>query len=343
MVINFNSSVLIGRNILSHQIKLLKGKKIVLVISPTPDNLFGVLFKNILLKKIIITNNNLKEIKKLANKKELKDCEIIVGFGAGTCLDIAKTLAHLNSKYLIAIPSVLSCNVFATNKSVITQNKKAKTIDSKIPDKIIIELELFKKTNERFIFSGLADALSIYTALYDWELAIKSKKEKEDKLIMNFARSILYSVLENYSHFFNINEQTIQELSKVLLLSGYITNIYGSGRPESGSEHMFSRAIEESGLYNKKILHGETVMLGILLCSELQKRSDKRLYDIAARMSLISTLNRLNLDRKKIADLLLTASTIRLERYSIYNKVHLNKGKSLRIANKVMNKLENDK
>tara|TARA_Y100000310_G_C20685873_1_gene818952 strand:+ start:1632 stop:2543 length:912 start_codon:yes stop_codon:yes gene_type:complete len=291
-------------------------------------------------KPVLIETNDIIEIQKVASSPELRNATIIA-VGSGTILDVAKVITSINNTKLIAIPSILSSNVFATNKSVILKEGTVKTIQSKIPDKIIIDIDLIKRAKPRYNWSGIADVLSIFTALYDWKLAMKENGEQDHKLARNLAESLLSTIHQTYPEILNLSDVGIKSLAECLVFSGYVTNLYGSGRPESGSEHMFSRAIEESLDFNKKILHGESVMLGILLTSELQGQNNDLIYDIANKMKLKSILRDLSLTEDKIVDYLLKASTIRRERFSIFNMVEVDRPKAVEMVERVMSRLEN--
>ncbi|MBU2633990.1 MAG: iron-containing alcohol dehydrogenase [Nanoarchaeota archaeon] len=339
MLSNYNPEVIIEPNILELELDKLKDQKIVLLTTKTPYKLFNSYLKN-LEPKILIISKDIAEINKISSSKEIINSDIIVGFGSGTVLDVSKVISSKTQKKLIAIPTVLSCNVFATNKSTIIEEGKIKTIDSKVPDKVIIDTKIIKLSDVRYTLAGMADVLSIITAIFDWRLARKNGKEKYNYFIAEVGKALVTHIKQNYKKIFDKNDKAIEELAQMLLFSGYITNLYGCGRPESGSEHMFARAIEESNIYQKKLLHGESVILGILLSLELQGQNNVDfIYDIAKRMGIKKIFDDLSITEEDIILYLLKASQIRRERFTIFNLVNLGYEEAKVIVKKVLSKI----
>lgn len=198
------------------------------------------------------------------------DYDTYVGFGGGTAIDIAKFLSHRNpGSKCIAIPSMLSTNVFATNKTAAIYKTHKKTVDSKLPDTVILDHNLLEKSMQENIF-GLADALSIHTAMRDWLIADREGAEPVEYKFLGWDASILYKAQEIVKKIdlpFPDNEAIIKETFDVLLQAGYITNEWGCGRPESGSEHIVAKYIEE--LVN--VPHAVAVTCGIAIVSQLQR------------------------------------------------------------------------
>lgn len=193
-----------------------------------------------------------------------------VGFGGGTAIDIAKFLSHRNPpSTCIAIPSMLSTNVFATNKTAAIYKTHKKTVDSKLPDKVILDYDLLEKSMQENIF-GLADALSIHTAMRDWLIADREGIEPVVYKFLGWDTSILYKaqeIVKKIALSFPDNEIIIEETFDVLLQAGYITNEWGCGRPESGSEHVVAKYIEEL----VSVPHAVAVTCGIAIVSQLQE------------------------------------------------------------------------
>ncbi|MBI4980306.1 iron-containing alcohol dehydrogenase [Candidatus Woesearchaeota archaeon] len=340
MIANFNSEVVIGNGILKTYISDQSSSNFVLITTKTPYKLFRKYFKDANYAKIIIKSNDISEINAVADSFRPRKFQRVIAFGSGTTIDFAKALSSKIGGYLVAIPTILSCNAFATNKSVVRSNSKLVSITSKTPDKVIIDLDIIKLSQERYNFAGVADVLSIFTALFDWNLAVQSKMEDKNQLIENISQSLLESMMQRSSEIFTKRDVALKKLAQMLLISGYVTNLYGSGRPESGSEHMFARAIEESGRYYKKMLHGEAVLLGILLCSELQCQKNDYFYDIATRINLLTVLQGIRMDQKQIETYLLKASKIRRDRFTIFNKINLSQKMANTIVTKVLSKLK---
>lgn len=189
----------------------------------------------------------------------LSKVDTYIGFGGGTALDIAKYLANLNHAKCIAIPSMLSTNAFATNKVAKVTSDGKITVDSVLPKEIWYDDEVINLSRKENIF-GLADAFSIYTALYDWDIS----GEKKNVIIYQRAWNTYVKALDCVHK----KKQSQKEIFDILLEAGYVTNDYGSGRPESGSEHIVAKEIEKL----VKVPHALAVVCGICIMSLVQER-----------------------------------------------------------------------
>ena len=237
-----------------------------------------------------------------------KDIDTIVGVGGGTAIDIAKYLAYKYSRRCIAVPSMLSTNVFATDKVAEITPKGKITTQGALPDEVWIDEDFLKLSMKENLY-GLADAMSIGTALNDWIIAENENNEIIDHKIYGMACETLCDALEA-----SITTDNLLKLCNVIAASGYITNEYGSGRPESGSEHIVAKEIERL----LPVPHAVAVTCGIATMGQLQP------YSVMVRYLIPTALKRLGLynDVKKYIkiDVLYKAIsnvTARPDRYTI--------------------------
>ena len=339
MKTGYSPSIEIGTGLLKSEISRIKNKSVLLMTSKTPYSLLKEDLGEF--DPIIVESNDITKLKEIASSKFIKGADVILGVGSGTVIDGAKTVSYLSNKELIAVPSVLSTNVFATNKSVIFEKDRIKSIESKIPERVVIDFDVIKLAKRGYNLSGVGDILSIFTAIYDWKLAVEKQEEKTNPLVMNLAEALLNTLKEEYTNIIKLDEAGLRKLAECLIYSGYLTILYGSGRPESGSEHMFSCAIDQERKH--KLLHGESVILGILLSSELQGQDNELIYKIANEIGLLNSLKKSSFTEKDAVHYLLKASLIRRGRFTIFNVINLNRKSATEIVSKVFLKLKNGK
>ena len=278
------------------------------------------------INKIKFENDKVKTInwhdisKKIENidivVKEIKKIEKVVTFGGGSTIDIGKYISHKLKNEYICIPSMLSTNSYATNKVALIENGKKTTLEAKLPDCIILDDNVLRMSETENLY-GLADVLSIYTALYDWKLASLDIGEKIDKKIydmaINLLNEVIYFIKQNsFEEIINNNNKLFEYIG----IAGYITNLYGTGRPESGSEHIFAKELESA----IDVPHGISVSLGIIIMSILQGRKLDEIINVIHKLKVIDKRCIYGINKDVIQRCIRNLKP-RDERYTIVNKI----------------------
>lgn len=286
------------------------------------------------IKKIKFENENVKSInwhdisKKIEKLdmviKKNNNIERVVTFGGGSTIDIGKYIANkLNVKY-VCIPSMLSTNSYATNKVALIEDGKKITLDAKMPDSIVLDDEILKISEIENLY-GLADVLSIYTALYDWKLASEDIKEKIDEKIYKMSTNLLNEVIEFISN--NTLEEiasNTEKLFEYIGIAGYITNLYGTGRPESGSEHIFAKELES----HIDIPHGISVSLGIIIMAMMQNRETEEIIKAISKIQVLNKKEKYGVNRYIIEECIKNLKP-RDGRYTVINRPNIDYRKIL--------------
>lgn len=258
--------------------KVVFGKAEIVIDGLTKDDLFVYskksLFylsykKDIIAKKICFSDYNID--KKWIDEYILKNnVSRIISLGNGKVTDVAKYIADCKNIQLISIPSILSNNVYFTDKSCLVENDKKSTYQTKIPEVLIYDEDFLLKSDFQFHFYGLMDIICMYVSLMDWKLASIVNDEEIDEVIYSDCEKLLNELTNNKTLILRKNKKSLKIIFDLLNETGNIVCKYGSGRPVSGSEHVFSNGIEQE----IEIYHGESVALGILLLSSFS-RSNK--------------------------------------------------------------------
>ena len=239
----------------------------------------------------------------------------VVSYGGGSTIDIGKYIADKLDVRFVCIPTMLSTNSYATNKVALIKENKKITIEAKVPETIIIDDELLNLSKEENIY-GLADVFSIYTALYDWKLAQKDINEKIDDNIYNMSEKLLQDVLKfvNNNEFDDIVKNNIK-LFEFIGIAGYITNLYGTGRPESGSEHIMAKEIER----RINVPHGMAASIGILTVGLMQNRDILEIIKVIKKLKIFEKADKYGLNKEIIEKCFIDLKS-REDRYSIVNR-----------------------
>jgi len=198
-------------------------------------------------------------------KKLLDQYDSIIGVGGGKSIDIGKFVAYHSKKPFISIPTTASNDGIAS--PIISL--KQPSIMAESPIAVIADMEIIKKSPKRLLSAGLGDVVSNITAVLDWKLAHKEIGEEYSDSSAIFSKTIAMELIDYILNSPNLNEYP-KKLVKALIGSGITIAIAGSTRPASGSEHLFSHALDYLKIkYDLKLdsLHGEQCGVGTIISS----------------------------------------------------------------------------
>ena len=223
-------------------------------------------FDNVNDFKIEVFNGecSLKEIER--SSLVVKDYDVVIGFGGGKILDVAKAIAHFNKKYLIIIPTSASNDGPCTAVSVLYHEDGS--LDrylylDKNPDMVLVDTNIIITCPLRLTIAGMGDALSTY-------FEARANGKMNDEARECFDNLMKYGI-DSISGFEN---KEIGDLQEIIIR----TNIYlsGVGFEKSGT----NLAHEISYKLDCPKMHGEKVAYGTLveLCYENAEEFDE-VYD----------------------------------------------------------------
>jgi glycerol dehydrogenase-like iron-containing ADH family enzyme len=113
--------------------------------------------------------------------------------------------------------------------------------------------------------------------------------------------------------------------------AGHITNKFGSGRPESGSEHIFAKTLEKI----VDIPHGMSVAVGIVMMSMLHQANTNEIVRALRKVGILDNLRDSTLTRQALRTALLRLKP-RIDRYTVINEVVF----TVELAEKLLNRFE---
>ena len=262
---------------------------------------------------------NVNGCKIYAHKERVK---IIIGFGGGRALDIAKKVAFDTERKLVLIPTAPSHNGLISRTASLFDNGIKKSFLCRFPKIVIIPFFLWKKAG-RHIKAGILDVLASITAVQDVFLSNaktgEAIKERELKLALFGVKKV-------------INIKSLKNLETALLCGGLAMK--ESSRYCSGSEHEAEKAIAEKF---KEYMHGEiagvcSLIVAKLYCEKIKQNlifDSSELFEdlvkIYRKTGVISVVKEILENRKFVNEAskaLKTVNTIRPERFTLWNVVN---------------------
>lgn len=239
----------------------------------------------------------------------------VLGVGGGRVIDVAKLAATYKNTYFVSMPTSASHDGIASPRAAIKNSIGSTSIEAQSPMAVIADTEIIKNAPFRFLSAGCADIVSNCTAIKDWKLAKRLLNEYYSESAAALSLMTAKLIIDSSDSIKEGLEQSARLVMKSLFSSGMAISIAGSSRPASGSEHMFSHALDS--ITKKPALHGEQCGIGTILMMNLHGGDWKFIRDALKSMKAPITAYELNIDPEDIIDALTMAHTIRPERYTI--------------------------
>ena len=198
------------------------------------------------------------------------DC--VVGVGSGTICDLNKYATFYANKEnplpLVIVQTALSVNAFSDNSSVMLINGVKRTVHSRYPSILIIDLDIVTAAPPEMNVSGYGDLIATWTAPVDWYLGYTlGMGGNFHTAPSDMIRTQCERLLENSQRLAACDPQVIGDLANVLTLSGLSMGLADESSPASGSEHVMSHLIDmASGVRKTGICyHGTQVAVSGIL------------------------------------------------------------------------------
>ena len=255
------------------------------------------------------TNENVKKVKKTA--KEIK-AGFLLGVGGGSKIDVAKLCAKEIGKPFISVPTSASHDGVASPKASI---KGGVSVDAVVPLGIIADTYIIAKAPYSMLASGCADVISNLTAVKDWELAHKLRNETFSTSASTLSEMSARVIMENADIIKPGLEESVWIVIKPLIESGASMCIAGSSRPTSGSEHLFSHALDR--IAPGKALHGEQCGVGAIMMMYLHDGNWEEIRYALKKIGAPVNAKQLGIKKGDIVKALVMANKIRKDRYTI--------------------------
>ena len=325
----FNNILKVEQNCIDKIYELLymnniKGK-ILFVTDYLVDELYGNEVCNQIIKlgdykKEYVNNNTIEYAMTLAENVIINDIDYIIGLGGGKVLDVCKYAAYVSKRVFVSIPTTIANDGIASPIAVLKRKDgKPKSLGCSIPEIIIIDTNLIQNSPIQLIKAGIGDTISNYMALIDWEFACEKNKDTMNGFAYIMAKSSLDALMN--TEFDEICPEFINVLANSLVLSGIAMEFAGSSRPVSGSEHLFSHALDYYCEANN--LHGIQVALGTIAILKLLDFQYKHLLNYLNRFQVDINPKRIGITQDIFIKCMQNATKMRNNRYTYLHEVNL--------------------
>ena len=265
---------------------------------------------------IEVTNDSsMDEVKRIKEIAFKNDAKYILGVGSGTSIDVAKLASTELGLPFISVPTAASHDGIVSSRASIMHDGKSTSLEANAPIAVVADTEIIADAPYHLLAAGCGDIISNYTAVLDWELAHRLKNESFSEYAAALSRMTAKIVVDSADLIKPDLESSARIVVKALVSSGVAMSIAGSTRPASGSEHMFSHALNQ--VAPAPALHGEQCGVGAIMMMYLHGGDWERIRDALKIIHAPTNADELGIEDKYILEALVLAHTIRPERYTI--------------------------
>jgi len=280
-------------------------------------------------ENLIVKNAEYKEVEKVVEYLKENKNGSIIAVGGGSVIDIAKLASFTEKIPFISIPTTSSHDGIASSRASIVKDGKKTSFEAHSPIAIIADISVIVQAPYRFLAAGCGDLIANYTAVKDWELAYRLRNEYYSEYAASLSLMSAKLMIENAEVIKNGLEESVRKVVKGLISSGVAMSIAGSSRPASGSEHLFSHALDR--IAKNPALHGEQCGVGSIIMMYLHGGNWREIRDALKTVKAPTNSEELGVSKEEITEALMIAPTIR-NRYTILGDKELSRDVAHSIA-----------
>jgi len=264
---------------------------------------------------IVVEKATMEEVERVQNHAMKWGVDSLVAVGGGSVIDVAKLASFNYEVPFISVPTAASHDGIASPRASIKEKVGSVSMQARSPVAVLADTSLISKAPYRMLASGCADVISNLTAILDWQLAWRLKREYYSSFAVALAKTAADLIIEDAEYIKPGIEEASWIAVKSMIVSGVAMSVANSSRPASGAEHMFSHALDR--IAPGKAMHGEQCGVGAIMMMYLHggdwKKIKKAIKDIGAP----TTARELGVSKEDIVEALMMAPKVRPDRYTI--------------------------
>lgn len=265
--------------------------------------------------------------------------DLLIGVGGGRIMDITKVISYYLKIPYISVPTSASHDgtaspAIATPFANILRSRYGQLESIHAPHAIVADIEIIAKAPKETIASGVGDLVAKFTAVRDWKLAHLIKGEEFSEYAASLALMSAHLVAGRAKIISTGNLEGIAVLVKALIGSGVAISIAGSSRPASGSEHLFSHALDylASKYGFTPNTHGAQCGVGTIMMAKLHGLNWRKIRKILKIVGAPVNSEELGINPEYIVKALSIAHTIKSNFYTILGENGITENAARKLA-----------
>lgn len=278
----------------------------------------------------IVNGPTLWEVEAVEERIEELKPQVVLGVGGGTKIDVAKLSSTRRNIPFISVPTTASHDGIASPVAAVKGLNKPYSVLAQSPMAIVADTDIIIRSNYRFTASGCGDIVSKFTSVRDWELAHIMKDEYYGEYAASLSLMSARLITKNADILKSGIEEGLRLILEALISCGVAMSIAGSSKPCSGSEHLFSHALDL--VEPNTALHGEQCGVGTIMMAYLYDIDWKGIKETLLKAGAPTTAEELGVEPESVIKALVQACTIRPDRYTILDTKNLDCGSAKKLA-----------
>lgn len=279
------------------------------------------------------------DVKALISLLKSEKPNVILGLGGGSIIDVVKVISALTNISYLSVPTSASHDGTAS-PAIGTPLRRALRVMGlnvpaiRTPHAIIADINIISKAPKESIASGVGDVISKFTATRDWWLAHMIKGEEYSEYAASLSLMSARLVASKADLIAKRSDEGVANLVKALIGAGVAISIAGNSRPASGSEHLFSHALdflaEKYGF--KSSMHGMQCGVGSIIMAKLHGFKWRKLRNILKKVGAPISAQELGISPKYVIEALTIAHKMKDNYYTILGESGLTRNAAIKLA-----------
>ncbi len=279
---------------------------------------------------IIANDATEEEVARVEEEVRAKEARFLIGVGGGSKIDIAKLVAARSHVPFVSLPTSAAHDGISSPRASLHGAHSRVSIEGAVPIGVIADTQLIVQAPFRLLASGCADVISNLTAILDWRLAVRLRGEEYSSTAATLSEYAAQEIMDRAESIKPNLEESVWIAIRPILVAGISMSVAGSSRPCSGSEHLFSHALDR--IASRPSLHGEQCGVGAIMMMYLHGGDWRRLKSALMTIGAPTTARELGVSSDEVVQALMMAHSVRPERYTILGDNGLTREAAERLA-----------
>jgi glycerol-1-phosphate dehydrogenase [NAD(P)+] len=255
------------------------------------------------------------EVDRVAAEVHESQVRFLVAVGGGSKIDVAKLIAARLKIPFVSVPTSAAHDGISSPRATLRDSETVTSIQAVVPIGVLADTSIIVQAPFRLLASGCADVISNVTAVLDWKLAARLRYEEYSSTAATLAEYAAQEIVDHAALIKPNLEESVWIAIRPMIVAGIAMSVAGSSRPCSGSEHLFSHALERTA--KRPSLHGEQCGVGAIMMMYLHGGDWRRLRTALHTIGAPTTARELGVTADEVVTALTQAHKVRAERYTI--------------------------